>query len=34
VKFPSSLIQADQFTAEIVGQKEDVHEDLDIRFND
>jgi len=31
-KFRSNPILADQFTAEIVGQREDSREDLDIRF--
>lgn len=33
VKFPSSQILAGQFTVEIVGQREDVQEDLDIRVH-
>jgi hypothetical protein len=32
VKFHSNLIPADQFTAEIVGQREGNREDLDTRF--
>ncbi len=32
VKFRSNRILAGQFTAEIVGQREDDREDLDIRF--
>jgi len=32
-KSPSNPILADQFTVEIVGQREDVQEDLDIRFH-
>jgi hypothetical protein len=31
VKFHSNQIPADQFTVEIVGQREDDHEDLDTR---
>lgn len=31
-KFHSNLIQADQFTAESVGQKEGRREEADIRF--
>ena len=33
VKFHSNPILADQFTVEIVGQREDDREDLDIRFH-
>ena len=32
-KFHSNPIPADQFTAEIVGRREDKREDLDIRFH-
>jgi len=32
VKFHSNPIPADQFTAEIVGRREDNREDLDTRF--
>ena len=32
-KFHSNPILADQFTVEIVGQREDDREDLDIRFH-
>jgi len=33
VKFRLNPMLADQFTVEIVGQREDAREDLDIRFH-